>query len=250
MPPDLAEAACRLLAARAEGRPIDRLPESCRPTELAQAYAVHELLAAALGPIGGWKVGMAGPGAAPSCAPVFARDILPSGVLLEAARFHRLAVEVEFAFRVERALPDPAVPWDRDEIAAAITFLPVIEVVGGRFAEPDALSPAERLADQNANGALVLGAPVADWRAIDFLSLPVELEIDGVRVQRAVGGHPAGDPVPLVRWQAAHCAAQGRPLGPGDVVTTGSLQGMSPAAAGSRAIGRWDPWGRVEVGFR
>ena len=36
-------------------------------------------------------------------------------------------------------------------------------------------------------------------------------------------------------------------LAAGDIVTTGSLQGATPAAPGTRAVGNWGRWGRVMV---
>jgi len=190
---------------------------------------------------------MGSPDAEPSCAPVYHDNILPAGAVLDPAYYHGLALEVEFAFRLRRDLPPRAGGYGYDEVAAAVDFLPLIEVIGSRYRDRTGLSEAELLADANGNGAFILGAPIAEWRELDFRTLRVELAIDGRIVQSACGTHPAGDPVRLVLWQANHTAARCGGLKSGDVVTTGSLQGATAIAAGSRAIGDWGRWGRIEL---
>jgi 2-keto-4-pentenoate hydratase len=245
-----AEAAALLLEAARSFRPIDRLPPHCRPNSAAEAYAIQDLVAAATGPIGGWKTGVAAPGAVPSCAPIFARDIRESGAVLDAALLHQPALEIEFAFRIERDLEPAGRPWDRAAIVEAISFVPLIEVLGSRYRSRADCAEWEALADRNANGAAILGAAVADWQRLDWRRLRVDLAIDGRLVQSAQGTHPLGDPVELVVWQANHCIRRGMPLQSGMVVTTGSLQGASPIAAGSHAAGRWGVWGQIELRFR
>ena len=243
------DAAALLLAAGQGGRLLDRLPEACRPANAADAYAIQDLVIEALGPIGGWKVGMASPEAEPSCAPVPLTRILASGVRLDPARHPSLAVEIEFAFRLRYDLPPRSKRYDYDEVAASVDFVPLIELVGGRFRDRGALTSFEQLADANGNDAFIVGAPVENWRGTDFLKQRVELAIDGHVVQSARGTHPAGDPLLLVVWQANHAASRAGGLRQGDVVTTGSLQGATPIAAGSRAAGDWGGLGRTEVFF-
>ncbi|MEI9982408.1 MAG: fumarylacetoacetate hydrolase family protein [Aliidongia sp.] len=241
------EAAALLVAAHRSGNPLDHLPGSCRPATIADAYAIQDEVTRALGPVGGWKVGMGSADAEPSCAPVYRDAILPSGASLDPRRYHGLALEIEFAFRLRHDLPLRAGPYGHEEIVAAIDFLPLIEVIGSRYRDRTALSAAEQLADANGNGALILGTPVEDWRGLDFREQLVTLTIDGELVQSARNTHPAGDPVRLVVWQANHVASRCGGLKSGDIVTTGSLQGATPAAAGVRAFGDWGCWGRVEV---
>jgi 2-keto-4-pentenoate hydratase len=204
---------------------------------------------AALGPVGGWKVGMSGPRAAPGIAPVLARRIIEPGLDLDATLFHGLALEVEFGFRLNRNLPKRTTPWSRDEVADAISFVPVIEIQGSRFLDRTGFSEAENLADGNANGALVVGAPIPDWAHLNFPGLRVTLTLDDVLVQDATGTHPAGDPVYLVQWTANHVAARTGGLRPGDIITTGSLRGATAAGSGAHAVGDWGPGGQVVIAF-
>ena len=49
---------------RDPARLLPGLPEELRPRDLAEAYSIQQAVMAELGPIGGWKVGAAGPGSA------------------------------------------------------------------------------------------------------------------------------------------------------------------------------------------
>jgi len=243
------EAARLILDAHRSGQPTDRLPESCRPQSIADAYAIQDEIMKVLGPIGGWKVGTAGPAAEPSCAPVGKSVIFESGKVLSAKDFHKLALEIEFAFRILKDLPARGTAYGYDEVVEAIEFVPLIEVIGTRYREIAGLSAPEMLADANANGAFIVGAAIRDWRKIDFAAVTVELTIDGKLAQTALNTHPlGGDPAKLVVWQANHAAGRTGGLKQGDIVTTGALKGMSPAGAG-KGVGTWEAYGRVEVSF-
>ncbi|HLJ63766.1 MAG TPA: 2-keto-4-pentenoate hydratase, partial [Stellaceae bacterium] len=115
----------RLVAARRSGVPI---PAEMLQSE-ADAYAVQEAVIRALpARIGGWKVGASSPEAEPSTAPLFADLIAespPRGTLG--------GVEAELAFRVERALPARARPYDEAEAWAAMGSMhPAIEILDSR----------------------------------------------------------------------------------------------------------------------
>ena len=45
-----------LIDARVSG-PISELPDNCRPSNMSEVYAIHDAVAAELGPVLGWKVG-------------------------------------------------------------------------------------------------------------------------------------------------------------------------------------------------
>ncbi|MGB8842672.1 MAG: fumarylacetoacetate hydrolase family protein [Aliidongia sp.] len=220
---------------------------SCRPATTADAYAIQDEIARALGPVGGWKVGMGGPMAEPTCAPVYRDRIVASGAALDPARYHGMALEIEFAFKLRRALPPRARPYTYDEIAQAVDFVPLIEVLGSRYGDRMAVTAAEQLADANANGAFIVGTPIVEWHTLDLRTLRVGLSVDGQTVQSACGTHPADDPLSLVVWLADHTAARCGGLKAGDIVTTGSLQGATSVAAGSRALGDWGSGGHVTL---
>jgi len=59
-----------LLAARRDSLLIDNLPETLRPHTLEEAYALQDIVARALGPVGGWKVGASSQEATPAYSPM------------------------------------------------------------------------------------------------------------------------------------------------------------------------------------
>jgi 2-keto-4-pentenoate hydratase len=240
------EAAALLAGAHLTGRRLDRLPDRCRPKTLEEAYAIQDATVRAIGAVGAWKVGRNGEDV-PRCAPVPKHLLFESGVTLDPGRFRDAALEIEFAYRVHTALPPRAKDYRIEEIAAAVVLVPLIEIVGTRFLRSGELTPLEKLADLLANAAFVVGPPVTNWRELDLGATTVELQIDGCLVQRASGHGSGANPLALVTWLADHICRRAAGLKVGEIVTTGSLQGMTPIAAGSRALGIWRDWGRVEL---
>jgi 2-keto-4-pentenoate hydratase len=236
------DAAALLIEAERSRRPIDGLPDACRPSSAAEAYLIQDEITRLSPPIIGWKVGSGGPGSEFSCAPVYRDRLFPSGTTLDRSG---VALEVEFAFRLLCDLPAGLGIASSSEIARTLEFVPLIEAIASRYRDPGAASRFEQLADSNGNAAFILGEPVAAWQDLDFRRQRVELAIDGAIVQSALGTHPLGDPMPLVVWLADHVAARCGGLKSGDIVTTGSLQGATPIARGSNAVGSWGRWGRV-----
>ena len=64
------DAANALLNARRTCQPITDLPANLQPQSLDEAYAIQDRMIAALGDIGGWKIGAPSPEATPMFAPM------------------------------------------------------------------------------------------------------------------------------------------------------------------------------------
>jgi 2-keto-4-pentenoate hydratase len=223
-------AARLLLNARADGCALQGLPEAAQPRTPAEAYAVQQAVMAELGEIGGWKVGAPGPDAAPSCAPLPARFVLPSPASLSAADFPRPFVESEIAFRMAADLPAREAPYDAAELRAAIASChPAIELVQSRFTDPDAAGALANLADLIRHGAFVWGEAIERWEAIDFPALSVTQTVTGGAVRVGVG-NPAGDMMRLLVWLSNEGARWAGGLRAGQFVTCGSWTGMTPVA--------------------
>lgn len=238
-------AAAVLLELRRARRRIDRLPESCRPADAAAGYAVQARLAAALGDIGGWKIGAGGPDDTPLYAPIIAREIHASGAEMPLADFPDTVIEAEIAFRLRRDLPPRAVVYDLDEVAAAVEMLPALELYGSRFIDPAAVSEGENLADCLANAGLIVGSP-ASPAPFGERTWDIDLTIDDrSHAVRAVR-HPVGDPLRLVAWLANRLNATGDRLRAGQVVTTGALA-LGPV--GREVRGVWQALGAVAFRF-
>ncbi len=228
-----AEAAQALCRARRDGR---RVMSSLLPShDRRAAYAIQDATLAALGPIGGWKVGASAPGREPVCAPLPAEGLVPGGASLVGAAWHLRGVEAELAFRLGTDLPPRGLPYTRDEVADAIdAVLPVIEVAETRLVDWLDASPSALLADLLCHGGLVLGEPAPFERAwLDLAHTEVVMHFDAQVVAHTVGEHTHPDVGALLVWLANEAAARGAGLRAGQVVTTGSCTGMLFASQGT-----------------
>lgn len=238
-------AASWLLRARREG-PGAAFPEEMRPRDAAEAVAVQRLVLAEIGPIGGWKVGAAGPEAVPSCAPLPASGIYRGDRVFPAAAFTTREAESEIAFVMGRDLPPRDAPYGRDDVLDAIASChPGVELLQSRFA--GLVDPLSNLADLIRHGAYVLGAPIAGWRAVDFAEVEVRQTIGDAVITRR--GNPAGDMIRLVQWLADAGARWAGGLRAGDVVTCGSWTGATPVPVGGAVVAAFSLGERVRVGF-
>lgn len=240
----------RLFQAWQANEPLGAVPAELVPTTAADAYAAQsalvERLAPRLGGIVGWKVGAPSPTAEPNAAPLLADLVQPSPARMGGKRLRVRGLEAELAFRFGTSLPPRAQPYSEAEVAAAIASVhPAIELVESRIADWQGAQPLARLADCQSNGGFCFGPAVADWRALDYLTQPVMLLVDGQPVAEAVGGNAAGHPLRLLAWLAGHAGQQGRGLRAGDIVTTGSHTPLRFAPPVSRVVARFPGVGEL-----
>jgi 2-keto-4-pentenoate hydratase len=251
-----AEAAALLIATRRGRQRIERLPEACRPVDVAAGYALQSKVVAGLGEVGGYKIGAGGPEETPLYAPILTHEIHPSGVSLSLAAFPGALIEAEIAFRLRCDLPHRDAAYDLAEVAAAVETLPALEIFGSRYLDPGAVSEGENLADCLANAGLIVGQPFTpprsghdasrDIASRDIASWNIDLVIDGKTGSVRAARHPVGDPLRLVVWLANHLRGSGDGLRAGQVVTTGALV-LAPV--GREVRGDWEGLGSVSVRF-
>ena len=226
-------AALALCRARLRGRRVEHA--LVRPVDRRQAYAIQDATLAALGPIGGWKVGARGPGLEPTCAPLPVNGLLSDGAVLQGPAWRLRGIEVEIGFQLGVDLPPRAAPYTLDDLALAVeAVLPLIEVVETRFTDWLGADREALLADLLSHGALVLGRrqPFAPaW--LDLRRVEVALRFDEQMVAHTVGEHPCPDAGALLVWLANHCASRGVGLKAGQVIASGSCTGMLFATRGS-----------------
>jgi 2-keto-4-pentenoate hydratase len=243
-------AAALLLAARgAPERRLAALPEALRPADAAAAYAIQHRVAASLGPIGGWKVGAAGPGGPLIGSPMPASGVAPSPATLASAGRPMRGIEAEVAFRLGRDLPPRGTPYSRDEVIAALASAhPAIELLESRYLDPDAVDPLSLLADMLTNGGFVWGEGVADWDGIDFAHATVEQSVDAGAVLRRTG-NPAGEMIRLVVWVANEGSVWAGGLKAGQFVTCGSWTGKTLVGPAASVLVRFPSLGEVRVRY-
>ena len=249
MTPDAITDAARILSESRRSRQLlDALPEAFRPATLDDAHAIQEATAVQLADaIAGWKVSATPDGRVARGALLRSR-LYPSGSRIFAAEMPLLGVEAEVAFRFDRDLPPQDRPYDYDEVAAAVTALPAIEVVDSRFRGYPNAPLLERIADCMSNGAFVFGAAQTRWRDFDLESLDVELLFDGVSIVHRVGGHPTKDPL-LPAVALVNDLRGGTGLRAGQIATTGTYTGLNFAKPGQSVVAKFKGFGSVEVHF-
>src|SRR5579862_915606 len=246
-PEQIDEAARALVAARA-GPAIAMLPEAVRPQSEADSYAIQEAVLRRLGErVGGWKVGFSPEGGI-FCAPIYASAVHPSPASLPAAGLHVIGIECEIGFRINQALAARALPYSRDEVLAAASLHPTIEVVDSRYQDFRSLDRLQVLADNYSNGGLVYGAAAAGWQGLDLVHPPIAVTADGKPFAECTGLR-AGDPIGLLIDLVNHVANRRGGVPAGTFVTTGTHTGLAFTEPGTRIRADYGPLGRVEVAF-
>ena len=227
---EIAAAAEILTQARRNGTQIDGLPVT--PSSVAEGHAIQDRVAALLGE--------------PTRGLIEARMVRTSPARMLVSEAPHCGVEGETAFRFTRDLPARSEPYSRKEVAAAVSVLPVIEVVSGRFREPLARPKLEQLADGGINAGLVIGPETADWSHLDLANLRMTFIVNGEVLIEREGGHPTDDPI-----AGAVALANMMPGGvkAGQIVTTGSWTGLPFLQPGDRCIVRFEGLGEAEVVF-
>lgn len=245
-PKRVTDAALLLIQARAERR---LMSPPFAIADVEDAYAIQDSVAAALGPVGGWKVGAKSAEAQPTCAPIFASDVMTSPAEIPAARLGMIGIEAEIAFVLAEAVEPGSSPLGEADLPALIaTAHPTIEVVDTRVADWKNADRLWLLADNQMNGGLVIGK-AAGGTLPDFTKLPVTLRVDGKVIVDRIGGNTAGDPRRVLLWLVNHCRGNGIALPAGIPITTGSCTGMTFVHPGARVTVEFAGFGAVTVGF-
>ena len=243
-------AAAELLIEARKSGPIDDLPDNCRPSNMDDVYAIHDAVAAKLGPVLGWKVGAANATAEPVCAPLLAGTIYQSPVQLDPQKFTMRGMESEIAFRFASDLPARDEAYSKDQVLGAIeTAFPAIEINETRYVDSGAVDPMTKLADNILNGALILGPPWNGWPDLAVADQPVEMRFDDELLFSHKGGNNAVDIMRLVVWVANHMREKGQGITTGQVVTTGSWTGLHKAGSAKQVVTRFPGVGDVTVRF-
>ena len=243
----LQEIANLLLDARRTGKTLADLPIGYQPADLTEITYVQDLVAAAFGPVGGYKIGAPSLEATPAFAPMPAAWIAPGGSKLATGRYR--GVEAEIAFLVGRDLQPRATPYSRDEVLDAMASChPAIEVLESAFTAPVLPSPGPQ-SDLQTHGGFVYGPAFDGWRSADFSAEQIVLSIDGViRVERT-GSNTSGDLLRLPVYLANEGAARTGGLKAGQWITTGSWTGLVLATADSTVDAVFSTAGRVQLIF-
>lgn len=252
-------AAMELLTARTSRRPIPHLAEACRPRGLHDAYRIQRAFDRGFGrALAGYKIGAASTASqklvgasGPFFASVQAEACITSPARVRADEFFAPAVEAEFAFVLNAALPARSEAYRREEVATAIEAVcPVIEICDNRFTDWRAASLHEIVADNGFFGALVTGRKDIQWRNTDLAGLEVVMKLDDEERGRATCASVLGDPVDSVVWIANALSAEGLGLTAGQLVPIGTWTGLHFISGPAQVRADFGPLGAVEITFR
>lgn len=210
-------------------------PSGAVPRDAEDAYAVQRAVMERIGPPAAWKVARK-PGTAPIMAPIARAQVHGTGATVAFGR--PVGVELEVALEAVARIPK-GTPADR--LAALVRPRPAIELVDARVEGPLAEDPFVKLADQQACGALVLGPP-APWDGADLGTVAARLLCGGEAVLDGAATVPGGSALGAL---AALLELSEDGLRAGEVVITGSLNGLPRFGPGTAVRGEIDGLGTV-----
>lgn len=253
---DQSQIAASFVAARKAAIALPDYPGEV-PADLATGYAIQEAAIPLWGaPIVGWKVGRIMPdqqarmGADRLAGPVFA-DRLWTATQGQTLTFPVItggfaAVEAEFIFRLGADAPAGKTDWTADEaLALAETLLFGAEIAGSPLATINALGPTVVASDYGNNGGLILGGEIVGWRDRSPESLACATAIEGITVGTGSAASLPGGPAASLAFLLGACAARGRPLKAGDLISTGAATGIHDILAGQTATVTFDGFGEI-----
>ncbi len=251
----VSSAAKTLSEAFGTGTPIADMPAAEAPQTRDDAFAIQDATFDLLGrTVGACKVG-GSPGTEPTASPIATSKIYPTEQVLTSDAHRNFGVEAEIAFRLGQDLPARETAYTPDDIRAAVSAMIVaIEIVESRLLNWPKTDPLWALMDFQANDSLVLGTEMPVPDVLDFSTQPVRLLFDDAVAFEDTGTFGGGDPFVLMAWLANHApgrtgSLKGRGLKAGDVVTTGSWNGVHFANAGTTARVEFPGLGQADMRF-
>ena len=254
------EAGRRLGQAWLAARPLDAYPEALRARSRAQAYAIQDAMAAAIGePITGWKLGATSPTMRERAGHdgaiigrVFESVTFATPVELSMSRFPDSRVECEFAFRMCEAIHPRPQPWTAAELAERAVLHVAVEIIGNRYPKgAGAFKPTtnDEIADNGAGIGFVFGPAIAHWRRHDLRNLDIDIRVDDHEPAENFLGECRCDPIEALVQAAGILAERGIAIEAGQYVSTGAATDPQPVRAGSAVRARFGSLGAIDIAF-
>lgn len=140
--------------------------------------------------------------------------------------------EAEIAFLLKNDLRGPGVT-PKDVLAATEYIMPCFEIVDSRIADWN-ISIIDTVADNASCGVFILGGERLDPAALQLPDMHVAVAKNGHALSEGLGNAVQGDPAMAVAWLANTLGTYGVTLDAGDIILSGSLVPLAPAAKGDR----------------
>ena len=243
----------RILAAQ-DARSTLGLLSADGDLSLDHAYDIQEALRVEMIRRGelpvGWKLAATGPTGQALFGidePIYGHlppQVYASGEPVSVGDFVKLYVEAEFAFRMGADLAGPGVTAD-SALAAVESVAPALELPDVPFEEAPLVTDAVAMAALSR--AIMVGDAHTGLSAEDLIDEEVVLEHNGEVVSTNTGAELMGNPLNGLAWLANQLGSRGLGLRQGDIVMSGAVSALVPAAAGDSFTARYRRLGAVEL---
>ena len=155
--------------------------------------------------------------------------------------------EGEIAFLLKKDLQGPSVTKE-DVLDATEWVAPCFEIVDSRITDWK-IRIQDTVADNASCGVYVVGAQHTDPRSVDLPNVFMRMFKNGQPAGQGHGSAVQGHPAEAVAWLANTLGAFGIPFKAGEVILSGSLAPLVPAAAGDRFTMDIDGLGSCSIQF-
>lgn len=155
--------------------------------------------------------------------------------------------EGEIAFKLKHDLQGPGVTR-ADVLAATEWVAPCFEIVDSRIADWK-IRIQDTVADNASCGVFVIGTRHTDPATLDLAAVAMQMEKNGAPCGSGLGSAVQGHPAEAVAWLANTLGAFGIPFRAGEVILSGSLAPLVPAAPGDRFTLRIEGLGGCSIAF-
>lgn len=155
--------------------------------------------------------------------------------------------EGEIAFMLKSDLQGPGVTRE-DVLAATAWVAPCFEIVDSRIHDWK-IRIQDTVADNASCGVFVIGTQHSDPRALDLAAASMQLWKNGQPAGAGLGSAVQGHPAEAVAWLANTLGAFGIPFKAGEIILSGSLAPLVPAAPGDRFTMEIEGMGGCAIAF-
>jgi 2-oxopent-4-enoate/cis-2-oxohex-4-enoate hydratase len=155
--------------------------------------------------------------------------------------------EGEIAFMLKSDLAGPGVT--REQVLESTAWVaPCFEIVDSRIRDWKIRIP-DTVADNASCGVFVVGAQRTEPRALDLAAASMRMWKNGAPCGSGTGAAVQGHPAEAVAWLANTLGAFGIPFRAGELILSGSLAALVPAAAGDRFTMEIEGLGGCSIAF-
>lgn len=168
-------------------------------------------------------------------------------ISLSAHKLIQPRAEGEIAFQLKHSLLGPGVT-EADVLAATEYVMPCFEIVDSRIHDWR-IRIQDTVADNASCGVFVLGDSKVDPRELDLPNLRMQVFKNDRLISEGLGSAVQGNPLTAVAWLANTLGMFGISLKTGEIILSGSLVPLEPAAAGDCFSLTIDGLGSARVSF-